>query len=221
LGKLKHAWMIAAALALPAGAEEAAPGAPAAPSASPTAPSASPAAPAAPAPEIAAPADWRKESFKFPLPYAPSLPYEGTEQIRFSPNWAQFGAADGFSYVVLWDIKPTLTEGAALERALGVYFDGLMNNVAIARKVEAMVPQTAVVLHPLAPPAGWTDAYAGAVHTWNAFAKAEPLVLNVEIAQRRCGPERIQLFFALSLAARTAPVWTTLRSIRQATGCAS
>jgi hypothetical protein len=203
--------MIAAALALPAGAEDAAPAAPAAPAASP----------AAPASQIAAPATWRKESFQFPLPYTPTLPYEGTEQIRFSPNWAQFGAADGFSYVVMWDIKPTLTEGAALERALGVYFDGLMNNVAIARKVEAMVPQTAVVLHPLAPPAGWTDAYAGAVHTWNAFAKAEPLVLNVEIAQRRCAADRVQLFFALSLAARTAPVWATLRSIRQATGCGS
>ncbi len=211
MGKFHCVWMIAAALALPAGAEDAAP----------AAPSAAPAAPAPLASQIAAPANWRKESFQFPLPYAPSLPYEGTEQIRFSPDWAQFTAADGFSYVVLWDIKPTLTEGAALERALGVYFDGLMNNVAIARKLEAMVPQTTVVLHPLAPPAGWTDAYAGAVHTWNGFTKAEPLVLNVEITQRTCGAERIQLFFALSLAARTAPVWTTLRSIRQATGCAS
>ena len=217
MGKLKHAWIIAAALALPAGAQDAAP---AAPSASPVAP-APPAPPAPPASEIAAPANWRKESFQFPLAYAPSLPYEGTEQIRFSPNWAQFGAADGFSYVVLWEIKPTLTEGAALERALGVYFDGLMNNVAIARKVDAMVPQTAVVLHPLAAPAGWTDAYAGAVHTWNAFAKAEPLVLNVEITQRTCAAQRIQLFFALSMARRTAPVWETLRSIRQATGCGS
>lgn len=168
-----------------------------------------------------APADWRKESFEFPLPYAPSLPYEGSEEVRFPPGWARFASEDGFSYVVLWDIKPALMEAAVLERALSVYFDGLMNNVAIARKLEVMVPQSAVVLHPLAVPAGWSDAYAGAIHTWNGFAQGEPLVLNVEIAQRPCGPGRMQVFYALAKAPRASPVWDALRAVRRKTGCAS
>jgi len=171
--------------------------------------------------ELAAPADWRKESFEFPLPFAPSLPYEGREQVRFPPWWAHFDAEEGFSYVVLWDLKPTLMEAAPLERALAVYFDGLMNNVAIARKIEAMVPQSVVVLHPLAAPEGWTDAYAGEIHTWNAFAKAEPLVLNAEIAYRACGNERMQVFFALSKAPRAASAWQVRRKVRQATTCRS
>ncbi|HET9469613.1 MAG TPA: hypothetical protein VFO24_00815 [Usitatibacter sp.] len=167
---------------------------------------------------IEAPASWRKESFTFPLPYAPSLPYEGTEEVRFSPQWAHFGAPDGFTYAVLWEIRPTSVEGLALERALSVYFDGLMNNVAIARKLDAMVPQTQVALHPLAAPEGWSGAYAGAIHTWNGFAKAEPLVLNAEIAYRACG-ERMQVFFGLSEAPRAAPAWESLRRIRSATRC--
>jgi hypothetical protein len=168
---------------------------------------------------IDAPTDWRKESFSFPLPYAPSLPYEGTEEVRFSPQWARFASEDGFTYAVLWDIKPTLMEAAALERALAVYFDGLMNNVAIARKLDAMVPQTQVALHPLAAPDGWSGAYAGAIHTWNGFSRAEPLVLDVEIAHRECGPGRMQVFYALSKAPRAAPVWESLRRIRSATRC--
>ncbi|HEX3097742.1 MAG TPA: hypothetical protein VHQ02_08495 [Usitatibacter sp.] len=167
---------------------------------------------------LEAPADWRKESFTFPLPYAPSLPYEGTEEVRFSPQWARFEAPDGFTYAVLWDIKPTAMEGLALERALSVYFDGLMNNVAIGRKLDAMVPQTQVALHPLAPPESWSGAYAGTIHTWNGFAKAEPLVLNAEIAYRACG-ERMQVLFGLSKAARSAPSWQALRGIRSATRC--
>jgi hypothetical protein len=94
-----------------------------------------------------------------------------------------------------------------------------MNNVAIARKLDAMVPRTAVVLHPLDAPEGWRLAYAGAIHTWNAFAKAEALVLNAEITQRSCGPDRIQLFFAMSMAERSAPIWKKLRAARQATPC--
>jgi hypothetical protein len=164
------------------------------------------------------PPGWRKESFTFPLPYAPSLPYEGTEEVRFSPQWARFDAPDGFTYAVSWDIKPTLMEALALERALSVYFDGLMNNVAIARKLDAMVPQSEVSLHPLAPPEGWSGAYAGAIHTWNGFAKAEPLVLNAEIAYRPCG-ERMQVFFGLSKAPRAAPAWRGLHSVRSATRC--
>ena len=167
---------------------------------------------------IEAPAGWRKESFTFPLPYAPSLPYEGTEEVRFAPQWAHFDAPDGFTYAVLWDIKPTLTDGLALERALSVYFDGLMNNVAIGRKLDAMVPQTQVALHPLASPQGWSGAYAGAIHTWNGFAKAEPLVLNAEIAYRACG-DRLQLFMALSKAPRAASAWESLRALRAATRC--
>lgn len=171
--------------------------------------------------ELAAPAGWRKESFSFPLPYAPSLPYAGTEQVRFSPEWARFSTDGGFSYVVLWDIRPAPMESEALQRALGVYFDGLMNNVAIARKIDAMVPQSVAVLHPLMPPAGWHIAYAGAIHTWNAFAKAEPLVLNIEIAERRCTPERMQVFFAIAKAARSASTWDELREIRGSASCAN
>ena len=36
---------------------------------------------------IAAPASWREERFTFPLVFAPSIPYEGTEVVRFSPDF--------------------------------------------------------------------------------------------------------------------------------------
>ncbi len=175
--------------------------------------------PAAPSPPIAAPADWRTETFQFPLAFAPSIPFEGSEHVRFSPQWGKFGADDGFTYVFLWDIKPVPMEAAHLERGLAVYFDGLMENVARARKLEEFPVMTAVVLHPLAAPTGWKEAYAGAIHTWNAFGKGEDLRLNLEVAHRLCGAERMQVFFAVSKATRGARPWPELRGVRQATSC--
>jgi hypothetical protein len=170
---------------------------------------------------IPAPEGWRRESFQFPLAFAPSIPYEGTEEVRFSPAWSKFAAEDGFTYLFMWDIKRVPMEAAHLERALAVYFDGLMENVARGRKLDELPLHAAIVLHPLRAPAGWREAYAGAIHTWNAFGKGEDLRLHTEISQRACGDDRMQVFFAVSKAKRAEAPWDELRRIRTATDCLS
>jgi len=167
----------------------------------------------------AAPEDWRKQSFKFPLPFAPSIPYEGTEHVRFAPYWTDFSAERGFSYVVLWDLRRHDFEPQELERALHVYFDGLMEAVTKARKIDDPGTVSAVSLNPMATPAGWSDALSGRVWTWNGFSKGEALVLHTEIATRPCGTERSQVFFAFSRAPRTHAAWEEMRGIRKATAC--
>ena len=168
---------------------------------------------------IPAPDDWRKESFPIPLVFAPSIPYEGTEHVRFPPYWTEFAAERGFTYVILWDIKRRTLEPAELERALNVYFDGLMEQVTRGRKIADPGTVTTSSLHPLAAPKGWQEALGGRVWTWNGFSKGEALPLYLEIAHRPCGEDRTQVFFALSKSDRTQPLWTQLREIRAATGC--
>ena len=119
----------------------------------------------------------------------------------------------------MWDIKRVPMEAAHLERGLAVYFDGLMENVARGRKVDELPVYSAVLLHPLAAPPGWKDAYAGAIHTWNAFSKGEDLRLNLEVAHRPCPGERMQIFFAVSKAKRADSAWDELRKIRSETSC--
>lgn len=168
---------------------------------------------------IPAPDDWRKESFPIPLVFAPSIPYEGTEHVRFAPYWTEFAADRGFTYVILWDIKRRTLEPAELERALNVYFDGLMEQVTRGRKIPDPGTVTTSSLHPLAAPAGWQEAFAARVWTWNGFSKGEALPLYLEIAHRACGEDRTQVFFALSKSERTQPLWKQMRDIRAATTC--
>lgn len=169
--------------------------------------------------QVAAPDSWRKESFEFPLQFAPSIPYEGTEYVRFAPYWTDFAADRGFTYVILWDIKRRTLEPAEIERAMNVYFDGLMEVITRARKIPDPGTVSSVALHPMTAPEKWSEALGGRLWTWNGFSKGEPLVLNVEVAHRACGEERTQIFFAFSQAARTQPPWDELRAVRQATPC--
>lgn len=170
--------------------------------------------------ELPTPAGWRAESFRFPLVFAPSIPFDGTQNVRFGPGFGRFkDNDDGFTHAVLWDIKPEPMEGAQLERALAVYFDGLMENAARGRKLEELPIPAAVSLHPLAAPGGWSDAYAGTVHTWNAFSRGEALRLEIEATTRQCSPTHLQVFLAMSIAPRRDKAWDALRALRAQAQC--
>ena len=169
--------------------------------------------------ELAAPDDWRKESFTFPLVFAPSIPYEGTEHVRFSPAWSHFAQPDGFTYALLWDIKRRTLDPAEIERALDVYFDGLMEAATRAKKIEDPGTVSSVSLHPMAIPEGWSTGSGGRLFTWNGFSKGEPLELKLEITQRDCGEDRSQVLILFSKAPRDQAVWKQLRTIRADTSC--
>ena len=169
--------------------------------------------------QIAAPSDWRSQQFPFPLQFAPSIPYQGTEYVRFSPTWTHFADVDGFTYVLLWDLQRAPLEAEELERAMAVYFDGLMELATKMRKIEDPGTVSSISLHPMTAPGGWATGLGGRLWTWNGFSKGEALVLNVEITQRKCTEGRSQVFFAFSKAPREHPAWDSLRHVRDATRC--
>jgi hypothetical protein len=169
---------------------------------------------------IPAPDDWRKESFPFPLRFAPSINYEGTEYLRFNPKWDQFADEAGFSYVLVWDVKAVAVEPADMEDNLETYFNGLMENVARGRKLAAP-PKSVVQAHPMASPADWQQGFGVEIRTYNAFSKGEPLLLHGEVTQRNCGKDRMQIFVALSKSRRDKPIWGSLRKARGGTTCQS
>jgi len=167
---------------------------------------------------IPAPADWRAESFIFPLQFAPSIPYEGVEYVRFAPSWTRFDSEGGFSYVILWDVKTRPVAPEDLEDYLEAYFTGLMRNVGARRELSDKEIKTVAAAHPMAALANWEQGYGLEVRTWNAFSKGEALLLYGEVGQRSCG-ERMQIFFAFSRSTRDRPIWNRLREARNATTC--
>src|SRR5262249_16172519 len=142
------------------------------------------------------PTGWREEAFDFPLRFATAIPLEGKEHVRFAPSWTRFSTEEGFTYAILWDVKQKPLVAHDFEDFLEKYFTGLMHNVAPARKLEEPDTPTAVALHPMTAIDGWEQSYGAEVRTWNAFSKAEPLLLRGEVTYRPCPDGHMQVFFA-------------------------
>jgi len=167
---------------------------------------------------ITAPDTWRSETFDFPLRFAPGIPYEGQEHVRFNPKWDQFADDEGFSYIFVWDVKAVPVEPPDIEDHLETYFNGLMSNVSRGRKLDPP-GKTVVAAHPMAQVRGWRQGFGADIRTFNSFSKNEPLLLRAEVLQRECGNGRMQIAYTVSKSPRDKPIWTTLRKVRDGITC--
>src|ERR1043165_6206745 len=51
------------------------------------------------------PEGWGVERFPIPINFAPEIPYQGIEDIRFTPGWAKVKSAEYWSYAFLWYLE--------------------------------------------------------------------------------------------------------------------
>jgi hypothetical protein len=70
---------------------------------------------------------WDVERFLIPISFAPSIPYKGVEDIRFTPGWAKKTTNEYWSYAFLWylDGKVAL-DAKTIENNLKAYYTGLI-----------------------------------------------------------------------------------------------
>lgn len=157
------------------------------------------------------PAGWRSETIPFPLDFAPSLPYRGTEELRFAPGFFEPAAATYFTYSFVWlvDGEPGFD---ALSGELGTYFAGLAQAVAPKRfdaaAHRATVERTA-------------DTYRGSVDTVDAFGDGHALHLGVAGEVVRCADttgRRSALVLSLS-PRRDDATWSMLAAQRRTLHC--
>jgi hypothetical protein len=158
---------------------------------------------------------WREEKMPFPPQFAPNLPYRGDLIVKFHPQWRQFDAPEGFSYVFHWVIEPADLSSDKLSKVMTDYFDGLMTLVGKSRSIAAQgefsPARTTLTKN--------SNTWIGNVATWNAFNRGEALVLNIEGIQRQCSNGRTQLSFALSKLPLDAAIWKDLRVVRDTQQC--
>src|SRR5689334_9492619 len=48
------------------------------------------------------PENWGIERFSIPISFAPTIPYKGVEDIRFTPGWGKAGSEEYWTYSFLW-----------------------------------------------------------------------------------------------------------------------
>ncbi len=81
--------------------------------------------------QLIAPVDWRTETINLPLSFAPSIPIQGIEEVRFAPGWGDSNNNEFFTYAFTWFLDKRIEPNSEdLEKYLVAYFDGLMKVVA-------------------------------------------------------------------------------------------
>ncbi|MBW1296877.1 hypothetical protein [Aquimarina litoralis] len=166
---------------------------------------------------LLAPDNWRKETLVFPLSFAPTLSYKGTEYVRFAPGWGKKGTEDYFTYAFLWylDEKPTL-DSKTLETDMEAYFNGLMQIVSKSEENSSTtIPKAKAFFEQLDE-----SSYAGKVITYDAFITKKEVTLNVIATYSNCPElEKHLVLFKLSPQKIDHQVWSKLDAIQLDLDC--
>lgn len=152
---------------------------------------------------------WIKEIIKFPLGFAPEIPYEGFEDLRFvKAGWGKQEHPEFWSYAFAWYIKtdkaPTLKE---IEQNIQLYYDGLMK--AVNKDKSFTVPKSIVSFQK-------TDInkYIGTIKCYDSFYTKEMITLNVLInASKTNIKDECVVLFKVSLQDFSHDVWKKLNGI--------
>jgi hypothetical protein len=164
------------------------------------------------------PTGWKHETFALPPEFAPSLPYHGTEDLRFMPGFSSPTAPDFWSYDFVWllDQRPAF-DAASLAAALTTYFQGLATEVG-GSKYQLDPARYHAVLMPV--PGSERPRLTGKVFTYDPFVTGLPITLNVEAELRSCpGTKPFAIVVALSPQETTSSVWKALRDTAGALEC--
>ncbi|QTD36255.1 hypothetical protein JL193_08750 [Polaribacter batillariae] len=159
---------------------------------------------------------WGQEIFPFPIPFAKSIHYTGTAEVRFPPKgWRTPQHTFFWSYTYVWSISfNEKITAKQLKQDLEKYFDGL-NNV---RKDHTLNQKASATIQKINKK-NITTFFQGKVITYDRFATNKRLVLNVKIESHFCKKtQKTVILFKFSPKEFKHKVWHTLDKIELING---
>lgn len=138
-------------------------------------------------PILESPDSWKKEVIRFPLGFAPSLSYQGVEDLRFSEGWSKKDSPLFWTYAFVWylDEDPQLSP-QKLEEDFVTYFNGLMDAVSEGQEPNIeVIPQYLALFMEGNGSEGSPD-FTGKVITYDAFFTRELITLNFTVRESFC-----------------------------------
>ena len=159
------------------------------------------------------PEGWKKETIPFPLEFAPTLAYEGQEELRFGPRFFKEDSPTYFTYSFAFVLNhaPAFST-KQFESDVKTYFNGLAS---------AVTKETSDASLHDASFTGSAEHFEGRVKTIDAFSKDHHVLrLHVVGESKVCGDHRIILASLSPKDPQTDPeVWSTLAKVRASFVC--
>jgi hypothetical protein len=167
-----------------------------------------------------APNNWKKETIKFPLDFAPEIKYQGFEELRFSPGMFDTKSDTYFSYLFFWFIdgqdRFSKTE---LEENLELYFKGLCKEVGKSKGLKIEINNITASLKEYEPKNTNQDKYhnfyRGVIKAYDPFNGGKEITLNIETATlKTSNKNKAIIFFCLSPKEYDSSIWNSFYDIR-------
>lgn len=157
---------------------------------------------------------WVKEIINFPLSFAPDIPFEGYEDIRFSPDWSKKDSSGFWSYVFAWKINGTINPTEPmLEYYIQSYFDGLMTIGSNSFDENNIQGTTAVFMKREALDS--ISGFRGKVATYDIRYTNKPLNFNVIVEVHSFEKEKKTIIlFRLSPKGLDDAIWDKLKEVK-------
>ena len=157
---------------------------------------------------------WDVERFLIPISFAPSIPYKGIEDIRFTPGWAKKTTNEYWSYAFLWYLDGTVTlDARTIENNLKAYYTGLIKVNSDSSKIaDKLFPVTSSIRSGTAEKED-LKTFEGSVTMLDYISK-QPITLNVVIHIRTCaGKDKTFVFHEISPMPYSDDVWKRLHQL--------
>jgi hypothetical protein len=162
------------------------------------------------------PKDWAEELIPFPIEFAPSIPYQGEEHLRFTPGWGEIKSKQFWSYCYLWWIEEKSEVSAVvLKQHLTDYYNGLVGRNIISRKIDSVkLVKTVVTIQTLKK-----GKYRGTIRMLDYMGQ-QPIILNITIEEILCPEQKKKaVFIAVSPQPASHTVWKDFKGIREGFRC--
>ena len=150
-----------------------------------------------------APKGWEKERFALPAEFSPHSRFKGVEEVRFHPDWANYGREGYWSYVYLWWINADVAvDSKILQEELRAYYDGLLrqNIGRLHIPAEKVIPTSASVRR--LPDGSWS-----ATIKWLDYLAQQPMELHGLIRLKEGLPGKQALLVEMSPQPVGNAVW--------------
>ena len=173
-------------------------------------------------PILETPHNWKKESFTFPLGFAPKLTFTGIEEARFAPGWSDKTSPEFWTYTFAWyvDGNINLTE-ERLQTFTADYFNGLTQAVGKSKGLEAgTVSEAYAIFIEKKSKDNW-QFFEGKVQLFDVFFSEQAVRLNVKVKALYCKIlDKHLVVFSFAPKAFDHEIWQVFKKVKTVANCA-
>jgi hypothetical protein len=171
------------------------------------------------------PGSWRMDPrYSFPLEWAPSIAYQGIEDVAFSPDFDDPASPEYHSYLFFWWLERTAPlDARQLESDMLIYFQGIAKqrgrnhgfNPDLSQVVASYTSDAAGAQTFGGVPA---RSYQGTVRIYDTHGRV--IKLNSEVVTCLCpGSKHMAVFWGMSQQPRSEGIWKQIDSVRDTFRC--